>query len=228
MDPHSNDEQFDKALEKTLREKDIRRFREAAREAMEEVKKEAPRPRLSPVFVAVQIAAGIAIVVAAFWWWRVNASQTGLEQLTLDLLVEYDKGIAPLEESVRGEAAEPDAAIPSLWQKLDSLYRSGDYHSALSLLDQLQAADPDFEVISRSEWTFYHGMCYLRLGEPETALQWLEQVERPFLEKATFFRALALIKLDREEEARAVLQSIADAPSHYFKEPAIELLKEVE
>jgi tetratricopeptide (TPR) repeat protein len=227
MDPHINDEQFDKALEKTLREKDIRRFRDAARQAMEEVKKEAPRPRLSPVFVAVQIAAGLLILLAAIWWWRISASQTNLEQLTNDLLVEYDKGIDPLEQSVRGEEQELNEVIPARWRELDSLYNAGDYRSALSRLDQLQAADPAFEVISRPEWTFYHGTCYLRLGEPKTALQWLEQVERPFLEKATFFRAIALIKLDREEEARAVLQSIVDTPSHYYKEPAAELLKVV-
>lgn len=224
MDQHKSEEQLDKALKKTLGEKDVRSFRDAARQALEEVKKEAPRPKLGLVFAALRIAAGIFVLVAAIWWWRSASSPSNALQTANELLAEYDSGIDPLDQAVRGQEEEADETLPVLWRELDSLYAAGDYLAALSFLEQIQSADPEFEVISHSEWTFYHGMCFLHMEETEKALQWLVKVDKPFLEKATFFQAIALIKLDRRQEAKVLLQNISNAPSHYFKEPAGHLL----
>lgn len=230
MFPEINDDNLEKALQKTLEEKDIRSFRQAARDAMEEAKKEKPyRPGLSPVFVAVQIAASILVVIAAIWWWQSAKSGASPDQLATAYLTEADPGISALDLGIRDET---DTALVALfkqvapgWKALDSLYSAGDYRAAMAQLDQLGSQDAAFVTFPEAEWLFYTGMCQLHLGETEAALRTLEQVKSPFLEKATFFRAIALLKLDRKEEAKPLLESIVGASAHPYKAQAIRLLE---
>lgn len=230
MDAHLNEDKFEQDLRKTLEEEDIRDFRQVAREAMEDAKKEKSRlPILSPVFVAMGIAASLLILIAAIWWWQVAKSTVSVQQLANTYLIEADPGIGALDLAYRDEVDDSLVAlfnrVAPAWKRLDSLYTAGDYRNALAELDQLKVLDPGFSTFSQAEWMYYTGMCQLHMGETKIALATLEQVTSPFLEKASFFRAIALLKLDRKEEAKPLLESIAGATTHPFKEPAGVLLK---
>lgn len=229
-----NDEQLDHLLEDTLREKDVRKFRAAAQKASEAHKAAAPpRQGLSNIFLLGSIAASLVLAAGVtFFWLRPDTAPQDPQQLAESLLTEYDSGIAPLDPGItRDSGASPGETqlqLQMAWMQLDSLYRSGNYESALQHLGQVTRIDPAFAIVSRAEWNFYTGMCLLRMGQTEQALQWLQQVQSPFLEKANFFTAIALIRLGRTDEALVYLRTIDARPSHPYKEPARQLWKAIE
>ncbi|MBK7410836.1 MAG: tetratricopeptide repeat protein [Saprospirales bacterium] len=177
----------------------------------------------------MSIAASLLLAVTATWWWQNTQKIATIEQLASMYLVQSDPGIDLLdpEFSRDGDASTSPliTGVAPEWDKLRAFYAAGDYRAAMEQLQLLKGADPTFSLFSESEWTYYAGMCQLHLGETQKALATLEQVDAPFLEKATFFQAIALIKLDRKEEAKSVLNSITSQDAHSFKEPAIELSK---
>ena len=227
---------LERAMQQTLREKDVRDFRASVRQAMDAQKEEAVRkPGLSPVYLAVRLAASLLVVVAAVWWWQSSQKESSIEQLTSAYLVQFDPEVDSLDlgfnrdrDTISAQITTKMEQVAPEWEKLRTLYASGDYRAALEQLQVLKGMDPAFLLFSESEWTYYQGMCQLHLGEPQKALATLEQVKSPFQEKATFFKAIALLKLDRKEEAKSVLASITSLDSHSFKEPAIELSKKLQ
>jgi tetratricopeptide (TPR) repeat protein len=229
MDPNK----FDKQLRKTLEEKEIRAFRSAAQEAMEAYKKKTapPPPRIRPLYRGLLIAASLGLLIGLTILWRFAKTEAiDAKQLALEYLQSADPDIAPFEEAFRDRTPGSAMAQPwiaFLWQDFDSLYRAGDYTTALQAIGQIREADPEFLIASRRGLTFYEGLCLLRLEQPRQALALLETVEPPFLEKATFFRALALIQLDRPEEAKALLQTFLSTENPY-SEAANRLCKALE
>ena len=219
MDPNK----FEKELRKTLEEKEIRAFRNAAKEAIP--------PRIRPLYRGLLIAASLGLLLGlTILWLLVKTEPIDAKQLALEYLQSADQGIAPFEEAFRDRT--PDSAmaqpwIAFLWHDLDSLYRAGDYTTALKAIGQIREADPDFLIVTQQELNFYEGLCLLRLEQPHQALALLETVGPPFLEKATFFRALALIQLDRPEDAKASLQKLL-ATENPYREAANSLHKALE
>lgn len=226
-----NEDKLDEGLRKTLSEKDIRDFRSAAQKALQAHKqKKKPVQGLSDVFLIVQIAASIVLVAAIFIVWRLSSLEKDPKALAESLFEQYDPGIDSSSDSVTRTFfySEEGFNRETAWQELDSLYQTANYQAAIEKLEQIRLADTSFAVVSRPEWTFYLAMCQLHLGQNETALGLLEQVQAPFSEKAAFFRAIALIRLGRQEESVPILESLAASASESYKEAAKRLLKELE
>lgn len=221
---------LERALLKTLQEEPVRKFRASVKQALEESRtKKRPKPAFRRSLLVLSIAASILMVLAAIWWGQTTQPSLSSSALAATFLTQYDPGVLPLEPGTRTNEdslkVELFRQVAPEWKKLDSLYASGDFRTAMAQLQRLGSMDPGRLLIAQNTLTYYTGMCQLRLGDTEAGLANLEQVQSPFSEKATFFRAIALLKLDRKEEAKPLLESIAGATAHPFKEPAGVLLK---
>lgn len=231
MDNQMNEDKLDEGLRKTLSEKDIREFRSTAQKALQAHKqKKKPVQGLSNVFLIAQIAASIVLVAGLIVVWQLFSREKDPKALAESLFVQYDPGIDSSSDSVTRTLFPSEEGFnrETAWQELDSLYQTANYHAAIAQLEQIRLADPGFDVVSRPEWTFYLALCQLHLGQNETALELLEQVQSPFSEKAAFFRAIALIRLGRQEESVPILESLAASASESYKKAAKRLLKELE
>ena len=223
---------LERALIKTLEEENLRQFRAKVRQSLEDSKKKnRPKPGLRPAFLVLSIAATFLLAIAAIWWWNTSSPSLSAAELADNFLAHNDPGILPLDLARRSEqdslAAALIARVAPEWEKLDSLYRTSDFQGAMDQLLTLRMLDPDQRIMVQNTLQYYTGMCQLHLGETEKALANLAQVQSPYLEKATFFRAIALVKLNREEETEPLLKSIVNASKHPFKEEARRMLKKI-
>jgi len=220
---------LERALQKTLQEKDVRDFRASLAEAQKKHREEKPfKGGLSPLYLAISIAASLLLLTAVIWWWQSGRADASGEQLANAYLFEFDPGIDPFDPVSRSEDTASLQLLQRFsleWEKLGSIYTPGKYQIALAQLDTLSSLDPVFSIVSAHELNFYRGMCYLHMGENEKAVGIFQEVKAPFLEKATFFRAIALLRSGRAAEAGSILESIAGTESHPYKEAAVKLLK---
>lgn len=226
---------IERALLKTLQEEDVRSFRTSLQKALESYQGKKTVPKgMSPVYKSVSIAASLLVLITVIWWWQTNSSDKGSEELGTAYLAELDPGIDSQNIALRSESEKDSTDLQFLqrysleWKKLDSLYTSGEYHKSLSQLQVVNALDTTFSIITRQEWDFYYAMCQMHLGENEKAIELFKGVQRPFLEKATFFQAIALLRLGRSADARLVLESIATAQSHFYKKAAERIIAEMD
>ena len=116
----------------------------------------------------------------------------------------------------RSSTADTD----SLWNLARISYGKQDYENTLSLLDQLIRNDPDGQAF------LYKGICLLRLDRPGEAAKAFGQVTEQHLDyqRARWFRALALLKIENLSEAKVALEAIAVSESHFKKKEAQEIL----
>jgi tetratricopeptide (TPR) repeat protein len=100
-------------------------------------------------------------------------------------------------------------------------YQRGDYENALIGFQQLEADQQDAE-----SW-LYRGLSHLSLGDAQAALNALEQVQvgQVAYDDASWYRALALLSLDRPKDARKLLKAISQRSRTEWKAEAQELLE---
>lgn len=99
------------------------------------------------------------------------------------------------------------------------LYNNKQYDQALKALDLIQANAKVLE---------YKGLTELQLKNYEAALtnfQEMEKMEDSVIKKAPFYQAITLIELNREKEAKVILEKIIKEPNLFGQKEAKELLK---
>jgi len=132
----------------------------------------------------------------------------------LDSMEPYPNVVAPINKS-----ENQDDELSKAYQA----YELQEYSLASSLLQKLPEQD--------AAAIFYRGLCELSIGNEEKSLGLFLQITNSvntFYYPSRWYQALVLVKLDRVEEARPLLEKIAEnAPLNTLREKASKLLKEI-
>lgn len=103
-------------------------------------------------------------------------------------------------------------------EKVATLYRNGQYAEALAAMQAVEPADA-------AAHAYQLGVLYLVNDQPEAALQELTPGEAANPDGARWYRALALLQLDRPAEAREPLEQLRAGSSIWREEAAVLLRK---
>lgn len=174
---------------------------------------EQKRSRFVSMMMAWRIAAAIVfLVVAAGLLWQLFNSATPQEL--------YAEHISfPSVPEVRGKAQKDSLA----WERAIQAYKKKDFQQSVELLEPFSTSDT---FSYRSFASFYQGLAYLQIEQPQEAIQRFQQVERPglYTEQVDWYIALAYLQAGDEEGARTALQKILDQQGHYKAKEAEKVL----
>ncbi len=104
-------------------------------------------------------------------------------------------------------------------------YNAKEYQEAIEIFQN------EFEETSNPEIALLISSCYLGIGNPEQALNWLNQipdnVDRKLIYNRDWYNALALLKMEQIVEGVSLLQKIIEMKSPYSKR-ATKLLSDLD
>lgn len=114
------------------------------------------------------------------------------------------------------------------WNLATLKYRSGNYTAAASALNQMLVYQLPDAYLDR----FYLGICYIGLGEPREALQYLQNAaltntNPDFVSLTQWYIALAYVQAGKPAEARPILQQLAKNTTFAYAPKAAQLLTEL-
>ena len=121
-----------------------------------------------------------------------------------------------------------DQELDTFYIKAASYYMTGKFGEALNVLDQITTRNPkDFES------HLYKGICYLALDDPANAIGAFQIIKDKGSEstswvKIDWYMALALLKVNKIEEARNLLSIIVSKGQPFKSKDAERLLQELE
>lgn len=131
----------------------------------------------------------------------------------------YAEYFSPLPDYTNSRASDDPDFLNAM-----SAYQSGDYASARPLFSAfLQRVPDDLDA------NLYGGITELEVGEPQIALRRLEKVSETdniFSSAASWFQALAHVKMEAYEKARPLLETLSGTPND-FQEEAKNLLRDL-
>ncbi len=109
-------------------------------------------------------------------------------------------------------AIDSSVAATTLEDQALRLYEQKRYDQAIVLFDEL--IQTESRVEERYTWLFYKGNAQLAQGQLEKAIDTFDYLpaDHPLYEDSRWYMALALLQLDRQEEAREVLKEVS--PQH--------------
>jgi tetratricopeptide (TPR) repeat protein len=160
------------------------------------------------------VAAGVLALAVAGWW--VFIKNNPVKMTSQELFATYFQPPATIAVSSVQRSADTTAAQPlpteamqwnSLWKQLETQYQQGDFEASIATLEQIKTLDPAGEYAS--ETFFYAALLHLRTGNPASALADLEKVTVGHTEDKTWYSALALLALGRNDEAKEAFHLIA-------------------
>lgn len=157
-------------------------------------------------------AAAVAAILFVFL--ISNISWVNQEQ---DLFVQY-------YESPSSDAARDlvETGAQNALQEAILLYQAGEYEKAIFQFDGLQA-DSNFTYTSMT--LYYQGASYMELEQYDLALNKFQAVSHPlYLEQGRWYSVLAYLKLEKEAEAKELLQIIIQQKKHVKQQEAQEIL----
>ena len=214
-------EQFDferdlkRAIEDTEREKLKSKLvgfeTEISRDSSISVVRALPRRK----FQKWAMAASIALLLGLGWLGYTNLVVTDYAELYEDNFQKYPNTVYPI---TRGDTEDSEE------RKAFTAYESENYTEAIGL----------FELMITQEYRpyldFYLGQCHLKLDSPVKALPYLKAAtssDSEFAAEAHWYLAMAYLKLENREQARAELMQLTET-SDYKKEKAQALLEELD
>lgn len=156
-------------------------------------------------------AAVVALLVVVLPLWLMNRPDAPIATSSEELYAaNFSIPPAPEARDAKAEA----------WR---NAYAKGNYKATIDELNIL-LSDPSF--LQKSEAYHFLGISLLASGDPEAAIKALDQVSADSYdrESADWYTALALLKLDRTEDARQAFQAIAAQKTHTFARQAKEML----
>ena len=114
--------------------------------------------------------------------------------------------------------------IDSDWQNAVKFYKSSDFSSSLKFTGIVTNRVPD-----NAEYNFYHGLnnLYSPDGSIEDAINTFDKVTNSsnLFEAASWYKALAYLKINKESQAKALFEKIASNPKSLRSKDAAKLLK---
>lgn len=159
-----------------------------------------------------RIAAAAAILLlplAAWLYWNSQAD----DRLYLHYFESYQSDYL----SVRGKA---DNAPPLLKQAMAN-YQQKEYLRSLPLFESYLEEIPENTIA-----IFHAGLASLEAGQTTKAIQYLEIVrinDNDYYEDASWYLALAYLKLDRKAEAQGILDDLSKIPNGYYNQQVKDL-----
>lgn len=140
---------------------------------------------------------------------------------SLDLRSYFDTYPDVITNIVRGEASQLDETTIGEAMKY---YNAHEFGKALPIFIKLTNQNPDNKNI-----VFYTAIVEFALGDYVSSLPRFDSLSVPqsrfqYDDGALWYKALCLMHLDREDEAKAVLTKIS-SQSHYKKKEALDLLE---
>jgi len=163
------------------------------------------RPPFIPRRWMLVAAAVLALAAAAIWFWPPSSPPQSAAMLAAREALD-----APIWRGATMSEAAPDV----LRQQAGMVYNAGQYKEAAAFLrtyfEQNPGPDADLELML--------GVALLHSEQPAEALEVLvRRAANPAADvyETDWYRALALLMLERVEEARALLNRLSDAPNPY-------------
>ncbi len=156
-----------------------------------------------------------ASVIVLFFMVR---TQTGSQEIVIaDYLDTYPDVVSNIVRSQKVESSNE-----SLMRAM-SFYNDGDMASAQPILQKLSDEAPEDQNI-----TFYLAIAELYTGDYSKSLSRLESLTSedayfPYDDGARWYRAICLLQLERDKEAKEILTKIS-TERHYKKDEALQLL----
>ena len=223
-------------MDDLLGESDVMDFSTTLESVMEsnvidETKQEAIIKKMSQKSTTTRrwlsLAAGFALVAVLGTVIYTNLNQTSpdsLYQANMEFPVALGGGSTL--RSVEEQAINPSqlGQITASWQTANEAYQQEQYEIALQALTKMASIDPNFEVENRGDYFFKKGLLQLKLGQIEQAITSFEAVTTgDYVSNATWKRALALLKVDKDK-AKIALETIVNT-NHSERVAAMEILE---
>lgn len=126
-------------------------------------------------------------------------------------------------EAYEAPSLERDGSENPNWKLVIASYSKEAYKEALPLLQQSEGEVPDYLI------AFYRGISLMAMQQPdlEQAVQNFNAVlasDNDYHQQAEWYKALALLKMEKAEEAKAILRRIV-AEKNYQHEEAKSIMK---
>jgi len=117
--------------------------------------------------------------------------------------------------------------IDSDWQNAVKFYKSNDFSSSLKFTGIVTS-----RVSDNAEYNFYHGLnnLYSPDGSIENAISAFDKIANSsnLFEAASWYKALAYLKINKENQAKALFEKIASNPQSSRSKDAAKILKSME
>lgn len=165
-------------------------------------------------------AAGIALLIGLGWVMKRSFQHPRTHE---EIFLSYYQRPGVYEMEYRGSGSDSSILI---WNRAINCYASGEIQKAITEFEYLSSL-PDLAFSSGVY--FFLGISYLESDKPEKAIQAFKQVStgsRYNLE-TQFYRALCLIKLDKQKDAADLLYTIKNNHGHPYRKKASKILKEL-
>ncbi|MBT8255454.1 MAG: hypothetical protein KJO23_02850 [Bacteroidia bacterium] len=215
--------QKDKELANLLQEEQLARkvIREAGRlelkETLQEFENEMParnmRPRVIPLWIkrAFPVA---AMVIIFFGLYQVFKQNTMTPEVAFDTYFESYAAPSVLRDN--------EGSAMMNWKQATQLFSDGDYQEAAIYFDRSVGEVPSYQA------EFYKGLSQLSMEAPyfQRAVNSFDRVletDNDFVQQARWYKALALIGMNKQSEAQPLLKEIV-ANEAYNHQQAAELL----
>lgn len=164
-------------------------------------------------FASILAVAAAALLLLLFYPFNISQPSSPQEAFTqyMDVPFHTSRGNSPQAQG--GE-----------WDRALRLYISGNFEQAEQLLVPL-VSSPSFSHYS--EASLYLGICYLKIQQPDNALNAFAMVKKgsAFFQEAQWFSALGYLHKEDISQASAALREISTLPYHYKSDAAKELLE---
>jgi hypothetical protein len=119
-------------------------------------------------------------------------------------------------EAYEAPSLERDGNESPNWKLVVESYRKEAYQEAIPLLQQSKEEVPDYLI------SFYTGISLMAAQEPDLAqaVQNFDTVlatDNDYHQQAEWYKALALLKMDQEKEAKVILKRIVAAKNYQYE-----------
>jgi tetratricopeptide (TPR) repeat protein len=109
-----------------------------------------------------------------------------------------------------------ESNVPVEWASATDYYRNQEYEKALALYDKVEADIPSYMVF------FYKGMSYMAQSKPNYILalqnfKIVQESDNDFRQQALWYQGLALLKLDKRQEALEIFKEISESKFYNFE-----------
>lgn len=171
-----------------------------------------------PVRRLIAVAASIALLfLAGYFFFREQLVPSSPESLFATYFeaprAEDFMDPAIISSMARGEEGAGLSPVELSLKEMADLYKDGQYVAAL---DKLEAINPE-DLKNQPNFHYMAGVIYLVNDRPEESLSSFEKIGFGYQDGKNWYEALALLKLNRAEEARSRLEALLGASNPWQK-----------
>lgn len=172
----------------------------------------------------LQVAAGFLLLsVASFLvWHQLNNSSNNLYASYFE---SYKSEVNLQIRSIQPGEVVPVEGTRKFFNEAIEAYERSDFETSIIAFDQYLNERPQDALAH-----FYLGMAYLEVDQPEQALASLQasrETDTLYFEEASWYIALAHIRMNNNDQAKTELQRLLDVPENRYHERAKKLISKL-